>query len=203
MTRHNKKRLKRALAGVILAGLTGLLFLYFYKPEQSQIPARQQITQAPEQVATSKVSYRGLPVRLKIPSIGVDASIEYVGVTPAGDMASPGNANVAGWYKFGAIPGDPGTAVMAGHVVNIKGAAGVFASLDKVRAGDILQAVDAKGQTASFTVRLIKSYAQDRQPEEVFNSGPGTHLNLITCAGEWDAAHNHYLSRLVVFADSK
>ncbi|MDB5161272.1 MAG: hypothetical protein JWO96_652, partial [Candidatus Saccharibacteria bacterium] len=36
---------------------------------------------------------------------------------------------------------------------------------------------------------------------EVFNGGPGAHLNLITCAGDWDAANHHYLSRLVVFTD--
>jgi sortase A len=54
-------------------------------------------------------------VRLQIPSIKVDAAIQYVGLTGSGSMEVPqGRADVA-WYKFGPRPGDLGSAVIAGH----------------------------------------------------------------------------------------
>ena len=57
----------------------------------------------------------GLPLRLRVPSIGVDASIEYVGLTKAGAMEVPKlHPNVA-WYSLGTRPGDRGSAVIAGH----------------------------------------------------------------------------------------
>jgi LPXTG-site transpeptidase (sortase) family protein len=152
-------------------------------------------------VAPAPQSYRGLPVRLKIPAIGVDTKIEYMGDTPSGDMAVPKSLVNAGWYKFGPIPGDTGSSVIAGHVVGFKNEPGVFVQLDRLKPGDLLLVTDAKAQIASFTVRELKTYDPTQQHNEVFNSVSGTHLNLITCAGDWDSSHLHYLKRLVVFAD--
>jgi sortase A len=138
---------------------------------------------------------------LKIPAINVDTAIEYTGLTAKGDMTPPGSPNTVGWYKYGAIPGDAGSAVIAGHVVGPKGEPAVFARLNKLQKGDLLLVVDGKNQTASFVVRQIRTYNQEEQHNEVFNSGAGTHLNIITCAGEWNSSQRHYLERLVVFAD--
>ena len=160
-----------------------------------------RLTHTPTVAAIPKQSYRGLPTQLKIPAISVDAQVEYMGLASDGDMATPSDISGVGWYEYGAIPGEAGSSVIAGHVVGPKGQPAVFAQLDKLVPGDILLVVDAKGQTASFTVREIKNYGQTEQPSEVFNSGPGTHLNLVTCSGDWDAATHHYLDRLVVFAD--
>lgn len=152
---------------------------------------------------TASESYRGLPVRLKIPSIGVDTSIEYVGDTPAGAMAAPSSPLVAGWYKYGAIPGEAGSSVIAGHVVGPLGEPGVFKRLSELADGNTIQVVDARGQTASFTVRSVRTYDETQQHAEVFNSASGTRLNLVTCAGAWDAGKREYAERLVVFTDQK
>jgi LPXTG-site transpeptidase (sortase) family protein len=145
--------------------------------------------------------YYGLPTRFKIPTLGVDASIEYLGKTAQGNMLSPKSASSVGWYKYGAIPGETGSAVLAAHVVGPQGQAGVFAQVKKLQAGDEIQVIDAKGQIILFTVTQTRKYSQSEQPSEVFNSTSGAHLNLITCAGEWDAINKHFLERLVVFAD--
>ena len=58
---------------------------------------------------------KGLPVRLKIPVIGVDTAIEDAYITPDGRMDVPaGSVNVA-WYALGPRPGQIGSAVIGGH----------------------------------------------------------------------------------------
>ncbi|MBE3560989.1 MAG: class F sortase [Ktedonobacteraceae bacterium] len=57
------------------------------------------------------------PLRLTIKSIGVDASVEPVGILANGDMATPEKDpwNNVGWYSVGPYPGEKGSAVIAGH----------------------------------------------------------------------------------------
>ncbi|HAS13191.1 MAG TPA: hypothetical protein DCS55_22175, partial [Acidimicrobiaceae bacterium] len=53
---------------------------------------------------------------LSLPVIGVDgAPVEPVGVEPNGEMEIP-PAEEVGWYRFGAAPGESGSAVLAAHI---------------------------------------------------------------------------------------
>lgn len=185
---------------VVTAAAAGY-YLLVMRPGPPPLVLVTDSTTTPQTVLEAGDSFRGLPVRLKIPAIGVDTDIEYLGNTPAGNMAAPVSPMAAGWYKFGAIPGETGSSVIAGHVVGPKGEPGIFKRLSELSEGNTLQVVDAKGQTASFTVREIRTYDESQQHAEVFTSTSGTHLNLVTCAGDWDAGKREYLQRLVVFAD--
>jgi LPXTG-site transpeptidase (sortase) family protein len=164
-------------------------------------PAKQPKALKTHASITPAQSYPGLPSRLKVLAIGLDAPVEYVGKTAQGDMGIPSSPDSVGWYKYGALPGEAGTAVMAGHVVGPKGEPGVFTNISKLRKGDTFSVVDTKGLNISFVVTQTKTFGQTEQPTEVFSSSAGVHLNLITCAGEWDQASHQYLQRLVVFAD--
>ena len=146
-------------------------------------------------------SYQGLPARLLIPDIGVDAVIESMGVAPNGDMAAPVGSTDVGWYRYGPLPGETGSAVLDGHVVGLQGEEGVFFKLNQLQAGAIIQVIDTRGKMVSFTVIRSESFDQLDQPIAVFSSSSGTHLNLITCGGDWDPVTRHYLKRLIVFAD--
>jgi sortase A len=183
--------------------VAALLIAAYFVHGSSAKPTIQSTAakKAPATATVKQVNYHGLPVRLKIPAINVDAPVEYMGNTPAADMAAPNDVASVGWYKYGSIPGEEGGSVIDGHVVGLRGEAGVFYQLDKLKKGDVLSVIDAKGQTAMFTVRETKTYDQSQQPTEVFNSSGGKHLNLITCSGDWDADHRQYLKRFVVFAD--
>ncbi|MCW2763749.1 MAG: peptidase family protein [Marmoricola sp.] len=200
-----KAKVRIAVLGVLaLVFLTAVAYYYVSGSHKPSPPPLVLVTDHKADTPAKpvpKVSYPGLPVMLKIPAIGVDAAIEYVGNTPQGNMAVPNGPVSVGWYKYGAIPGDLGTSVMAGHVVGPKGEPAVFKRLSELKAGNTLQVVDAKGQTASFMVREIKVYDESQQHNDVFTSTGGTHLNLITCEGDWDAKRRQYLQRLVVFAD--
>lgn len=165
-------------------------------------PAASQLAPDTTPVATAPTAInRGLPVRLDIPKLTISAKIEYMGLTKKGEMAVPSNIHDIGWYKYGALPGNKGSAVLAGHLDGLKGEPGVFADLDKLQKGDTFSVTDTKDQTVDFVVRELRTYKQHEQPDEVFKSADGAHLNLITCSGAWDREQRHFTERLVVFAD--
>ena len=65
------------------------------------------------------------PVRLRIPALGVTSSLLRLGRAPDGSVEVPGDYNTAGWFAEGPRPGQPGPAVMLGHV-DSKAGPGVF-----------------------------------------------------------------------------
>ena len=146
---------------------------------------------------------RNLPVRLIIPSIHVDAPILYMGITKSGTMDVPKNITDTGWYKNGPLPGNRGSAVIAGHIDGLRGQPGVFAELSKLPTGSTVKVTDLNGLSTTFVVRMTKTYAQNDQPDEVFHSTDGIHLNLITCTGNWNSTNHQFSQRLVVFADKE
>ena len=142
----------------------------------------------------------GLPVRLKISAINVDADIQYVGTTPKGAMEVPNNAVDVGWFGLGVRPGEKGNAVIAGHFNGRDSEAGVFFNLYKLKKGDKIYVEDNRGASIAFLVRESRIF-DPGYVGEIFSSSDSAHLNLITCDGVWDGAKKSYSKRLVVFAD--
>jgi LPXTG-site transpeptidase (sortase) family protein len=116
-------------------------------------------------------------------------------------MDVPKDIHQVGWYKFGAYPGDEGTAVLAGHVDGKNREPGVFSKLSLLKVGDIVLVHTQAGSSLSFRVRSKRTYAYDERPKEVFSSESGSHLNLITCTGPWDKGIGKFSKRLVVFTE--
>ncbi|MFA5993898.1 MAG: class F sortase [Parcubacteria group bacterium] len=144
-----------------------------------------------------------LPVRLKIPGIGVDAVVESLGLTVAGAMEVPKGPDNVAWYELGTRPGEQGSAVIAGHYGKWKNGQGsVFDDLHKLNKGDKLYIEDDKGVVIAFVVRESRNYDPTADAVEVFSSDDElAHLNLITCEGTWNKATKSFSQRLVVFAD--
>jgi len=147
----------------------------------------------------------GLPVRLKIPVINIDAAVEHVGLTPNGEMGAPKGPIEVAWFDLGPRPGENGSAVIAGHYGQWKNGEGsVFDDLNKLKRGDILYVEDDTGATTIFIVRESRNYEPNADASDVFNLNDGKpHLNLITCEGVWDAVSKSYSQRLVVFTDKE
>jgi len=146
----------------------------------------------------------GLPIRLKIPVISVDAIITYVGLTPDGAMDTTDGANEVAWYQFGPRPGENGSAVIAGHYGWMTEKAAVFNGLNTLNKDDEVSVVDEKGVTTTFIVRESRKYDPEADATSVFKSDDGkAHLNLITCDGVWENAQQTYSDRLVIFTDKK
>lgn len=144
----------------------------------------------------------GVPVRITIPRIALDAAVEKVTVAADGSMGVPRHPHDAAWYALGPRPGEAGSATIAGHLDWINGASAVFADLHKLRPGDTVAIEDANGSVVSFVVRESRRYDAAADATDVFSSNDGkAHLNMVTCDGSWDKGADQYTKRLVVFTD--
>ncbi len=139
---------------------------------------------------------------LIIPSIHVRAPVEQVGVTSSGNMDVPGHNpwEDVGWLREGPQPGQPGSAVMDGHLDRPGGSPAVFWDLNKMHVGDSVMVTDTKQHIATFLVTKIASYPPDNAPlNDIFQNNSGSFLNLITCAGAWIPTEHQTTLRLVVY----
>jgi sortase (surface protein transpeptidase) len=155
----------------------------------------------PGNAATSAARDRGdLPVRLRIPAVGVSTRLVRLGIASDGTMEVPSDFSVAGWLADGPAPGERGPAVIAGHVDGVDGPA-VFYRLRALRAGDAVEVVQRDGDVVRFVVRAVVQVSkQDFPTDEVYGPAPGPVLRLITCSGDIDPATGHYTDDTVVYA---
>ena len=168
-------------------------------------------TRAPEQEAKGLDAAQGfrsirgyratpVPVRVEIPRIGVASSLDRLRRAPDGTVQEPSRWETAGWYSPGTRPGDPGSAVILGHVDSKRGPA-VFFRLRELRRGDTVTIRRADGSSVRFAVQRTEQYLKDRFPtDDVYYPTLTPALRLVTCGGEFDATAGHYRSNLIVFA---
>jgi sortase A len=139
-----------------------------------------------------------LPTWIMAPSINLFSPIENVGINDKGEMAVPsGFSNSVGWYEYGVVPGDTGTAVLDAHVF------AAFQNLDKIQAGEYIYVFMQSGKILSFEVKQTSLYDLSAlSPYTLFEPmNPGKKLNLITCAGDFIYNRSTYSHRLVVSAE--
>ena len=110
------------------------------------------------------------PVQLSIDKIGIYTTIESVGISTGGAMAVPDNVNNVGWYNKGAVPGEPGTAVLAGHVNSRGGGNAVFTRLHELEVGDTIRITNDQGRVDTFIVRNKLRYSVLADTTDIFNS---------------------------------
>lgn len=148
-----------------------------------------------------------VPLELKIPKLNVEAPVLGVGLTSDNMMDSPKGPigdpiwSTAFWYRGGGVPGDVGTATIAGHVNDPLGQPEIFARLRDLKPGDLI-IVQLKNTSLDvrFTVNEVEVYSVQQSADpavlsRIFGAGPvaGTgaqpapdglsHLTLVTCAG--------------------
>jgi hypothetical protein len=141
-----------------------------------------------------------VPTRLALPTAGIDTALAGIDLDGSGTLVPPTDPLRAGWYAGSAVPGEPGPAVIAGHV-DWAGAPGIFARLDEVAVGDPVVVGRTDGTTQRFTVTRVVRYAKAGFPTaEVYGATPDAQLRLITCGGEFDRAAGSYRENVVVYA---
>jgi sortase (surface protein transpeptidase) len=141
-----------------------------------------------------------VPVRLRIPSIGVNAGLEQVGLAADGTIAAPRGYHTAAWYKDGPRPGQPGPAVLLGHV-DTKHAPAVFYELATLKPGAEVLVDRADKSTVRFRVSGRIQVAKSRFPADlVYAPTLAPILRLVTCGGEFDLKTGHYRDNIVVTA---
>lgn len=183
--------------------LRASVFITSDETDSGIVPAGVSTTSiaASSALATSSSPFAGSPVRLRIPSIGVDANVQHVGLGKTGNMAVPDNYTDVGWYRYGTTPGEVGSAVIDGHIDNGLGTPAVFIHLGSLTVGDDIYIDTDAGQTLHFVVQDEASYPVAAVPrEKLFNQSDAPRLNLITCDGTWDAGQKMYNERHIVYA---
>lgn len=144
---------------------------------------------------------RTVPVRLRIPAIGVDAPVTGLGLDSEGALEVPpaDRADTAGWYADGPAPGEPGTAVVAGHVDSPAGRA-VFYLLGGLTRGSTITVTRRDGRAVGFSVYAVEAYQKDAFPSrKVYRSTAAPELRVITCGGGYREGTG-YLGNVVVYA---
>lgn len=142
----------------------------------------------------------GMPTRVAIPAIGVDAPIVPVGLRPDNTMQTP-DFGLAGWYQPGPKPGQPGPAVVVAHVDSKANGPDVFFRLRELNPDDQI-IVHYPGGTRTFAVTATEQAAKTRLPaERIWNSTTAAVLRLITCGGAFDRTAGSYLDNVIVYAD--
>ncbi|OGO41895.1 MAG: hypothetical protein A2W36_01860 [Chloroflexi bacterium RBG_16_58_14] len=163
-----------------------------------------------------------VPLELQIPSLKVNAPVLGVGLTSENVMDAPKGPigdpvwHSAFWYRGSGIPGESGTATIAGHVNDPLGEPEIFAHLQDLQPGDLIV---VHYTTSNVDIRFIVDQTKVYSIEEsstasvltqIFGAGPiaGTgpqpapdglsHLTLITCTG--DIVNGRFDHHTVVYA---
>jgi sortase A len=199
----SKISLKKALLIIIFFEFVLFLIIFFY-PNLKDLKGRTPFVENVAAFSNQGQSNLELPLRLKIPSINIDTSIEYLGLTSDGAMDVPKGPTDVAWFDLGPRPGEVGSAVIAGHFGWKDGIPAVFDNLYKLQKGDKIYVESQKGTVITFVVRESKIYDSEANVESVFNSSDGkAHLNLVTCTGVWNVIEKSRSERLVIFTDKE
>jgi sortase (surface protein transpeptidase) len=157
-------------------------------------------TSEPAFSAVRELARSPVPVRLRIPSLGVDAPVGPVGTAADGTVEVPARWEDVGWYDGGARPGEDGPTVLLGHVDSKAGPA-VFAELPKAPPGTVVEVVGEGGETTRWRVERTEHHPKTRFPTEaVYLPALRPELRLVTCGGEFDRSTGHYRDNVVVHA---
>ncbi|MER7945516.1 class F sortase [Streptomyces sp. NBC_01685] len=176
-------------------------------PSVVSLPAASaSASPAPSASASATKAPLGLPPsdpkRISIKSIAVDAPFTPLSIGSSGQLDAPpaNDANLAGWFKDGATPGERGTSVVAGHVDTKTGPA-VFLLLSTLKAGNTVDITREDGVVATFKVDSIETFSKADFPNErVYDDTGSAQLRLITCGGVYDKKKKDYEDNVVVFA---
>lgn len=154
----------------------------------------------PQKSGTRTAPHAALPVNVILPSIGVRSQLSDLRLRSDGSLEAPKDFSIAGWWSEGTRPGDPGPAVVVGHVDSFRGPA-VFYKLGLLKRGSQILIGRKDGSTVVFEVADVGRYPKDRFPTQlVYGSTPEPSLRLITCGGTFDKRKRSYQDNVVVFA---
>lgn len=144
------------------------------------------------------------PVEIAIPSVGIEGSIQPVGMTDAVTMQVPRDIGVVGWFDRSVVPiSDIGNTVLVGHRDGADDPNGVFRRLSDVQQGDAITVRDMTGRTVEYAVESVELLGRTDfagNAEEVFDTSGAHHLVLLTCGGEYERSQGGYQANVVVYA---
>jgi sortase (surface protein transpeptidase) len=184
---------------IVFAIFAGGIFGKTIQSEQTRVGNTLENVSPPSATPTPTKNPLGKPVSVAIPKLHINTTVEHVGNDANGNMDVPKNDDNVAWYQPGFIPGQIGSAVLAGHYDQKDGGPAVFYDLNKLEKGDEIIVSDEEGKKLTFLVTGKNTYPHDAFPiQDIFGAAEKQYLNLITCGGNWDKAKKIYADRVVV-----
>lgn len=144
------------------------------------------------------------PVAIAIPALGVQSSLQPLGLNPDGTLQVPQPGplyNEAAWYKYSPTPGRPGPSIIEGHIDSAADGPSVFFRLGALKPGDQIDVTLADQTVAVFSVTGVRLYPKSAFPTAtVYGHTNFAALRVLTCGGSFDHAAHSYTANTVVFA---
>lgn len=145
---------------------------------------------------------RPKPTHVRIPKIKAESTLIEAGLNKARNIEVPPveQPMQAAWYKFSRIPGDPGPAIVLGHVDGNK-QPGIFNRLNELVVGDEILIERKDGKTLRFLTTRKEQVPKDQFPQDaVYGDSTEPELRLITCGGAFDKAAHSYKDNIIIYA---
>jgi Sortase domain len=171
---------------------------------ETTLATPQIVTGRGDPTAVASATSRGAraPRRLRIPALGINASIDPVGIdVEQGMLGMPTNIRHVGWWRDGMAPGArSGSILIAGHLNFATGKKGAFYPLPRARGDERVEVTTTNGTVHAYRVVSIRSYPKNALPPTLFDRRGPRRLVLVTCGGRFDKKSAHYLDNIVVTA---
>ncbi|CAL9676170.1 hypothetical protein SUDANB95_07858 [Actinosynnema sp. ALI-1.44] len=174
-------------------------------PPTAMTPATTPATTLATPPATAPAAPPGdrvEPTEVVIPRIGARSTLVPLGLNPDETIEVPPveQPMQAGWYTHARAPGEPGPAIILGHVDG-NAQPGIFHRLKELAPGDAIDVTRADGTTARFAVVRVDQVPKERFPTDaVYGDTPDPVLRLITCGGVFDRSARSYQDNVIVYA---
>lgn len=140
---------------------------------------------------------RGRPLRIEVPSLGIDAQVVAVGLEDD-VLVPPSDPTLVGWWRDGAVAGVArGTTLLAGHTYSAGD--GVFDDLGLLEQGDRFTVTTTRGRIP-YRVEAVRGYTKDQLAEvaeRLFSQTVVGQTVLTTCT---DYRAGGYHANIVVVA---
>ena len=176
------------------------------RPDANSPPANASGVPAPSDASAPPAAPApvALPSAVSIPAIGVQSELITLGLNPDGTLAVPQpgpDYDKAAWFDGSPRPGEPGPAVIEGHVDSAANGPSVFYRLGELAVGDRIDVTREDGTVGTFVVYDVRVVPKDDFPTlAVYGNTDGPELRLITCGGPVDSSARSYEDNVVVFA---
>ncbi|MBB5955088.1 sortase (surface protein transpeptidase) [Saccharothrix tamanrassetensis] len=187
-----------ALAFVAVLALTGCATAEPSATPPSTSSSSATATTGPTAPAPSRYE----PTEVGIPKIAARSSLVPLGLNPDETIEVPPveQPMQAGWYTYARAPGEPGPAIILGHVDG-DSKPGIFHRLRELAPGDQVEVSRKDGSTVRFAVEKVDQVAKNDFPTDaVYGDTPEPVLRLITCGGVFDNSARSYQDNIIVYA---
>jgi LPXTG-site transpeptidase (sortase) family protein len=170
-------------------------------PTPTLIPPKPTVTPTPRPIVPTPTP-AAVPQAIEIAKINVNAPIKGIGTTSTGEMGAPDGPFDVGWFTGSPKPGDPGNAILTGHLdwAGPPPRTAVFWDLKKLVPGDDIVVRTERG-TLNFKVESSTLYERSSAPvEQILGWAMGRIITIVTCEGTFIPEGRDYTHRRVVRA---